>query len=240
MKKQLLIVCTILINAFVFGQPAKQEALLPLTVDSFAAKINRQVKPQIIDARKPEEFAINHINGAVNVDQFAGNYAGQLTQFDKQQPVFIYAIQNYRPGILAKELRELGYKEVYELKAGIANWIGGGNPYYSSVKNNISLADYRKNITTNKLVLVDIGTKYCGTCVKVKQLVDSLKQGNDLSYKIEEIDLYYNPELVAGLKEIEAVPTVLLYKDGKVIWKRTGLSFTKNELETAIAKAKQP
>jgi len=29
-----------------------------------------------------------------------------------------------------------------------------------------------------------------------------------------------------------------LYKDGKIIWKRTGLSFTKTEIEGEIAKAK--
>ena len=226
------------ITSTAYAQKQNNDLHEPLTADAFAAKIKKEAAPQIIDARKPEEFAINHINGAVNIDQFAGNYSAQLQQFDKAKPVFIYAIQNYRPGIIAKELRQLGYKEVYELKSGIANWIGAGYPYFSSVKNIVSLADYNKTIAGNRLVLVDIGTKYCGTCVKVKQVVDSLKQSNDAAYRIEEIDLYHNPELVAGLKEIQAVPTVLLYKNGKVIWKRTGLSFTKTDIEAAIEKAK--
>lgn len=239
MKKYIGLLLISLMTAFAtYAQGQINESHKPLTADAFAAKIKSQSAPQIIDARKPEEFAINHINGAVNIDQFAGNYSAQLQQFDKDKPVFIYAIQNYRPGILARELRQLGYKEVYELKSGIANWIGAGHPYFSSVKNIVSLADYNKTIAGNRLVLVDIGTKYCGTCVKVKQVVDSLKQSNDAAYKIEEIDLYHNPELVAGLKEVQAVPTVLLYKDGKVIWKRTGLSFTKAAIESEIEKAK--
>ena len=239
MKKQLLSgIAALVINGFLFGQSTKQELLPALSVDSFAAKIERQERPQIIDARRQEEFIVNHIKDAVNIDQFAGDYLTQLKQFNQQQPVFIYAIQNYRPGILAKELLELGYKEVYILQSGIASWIGAGHPYYSAMKNIVSLAEYNAVLKANKLVLVDIGTKYCGTCVKVKQVIDSLRQDKDGAFTIEEIDLYHNPELVAGLKEIHAVPTVLVYKEGKVIWKRTGLSFTKNDIETVLSNAK--
>src|SRR5450432_3403213 len=105
MKQQLfLAIITLLVTGSVFGQSEKKEALPPLTVDSFAAKIYRQSGPQIIDARTREEFVINHINDAVNIDQFAGNYLTDLQKFDKGKPIFIYAIQNYRPGILAREL----------------------------------------------------------------------------------------------------------------------------------------
>jgi len=208
----------------------------PLSVDSFAARISRQSKPQIIDVRTPEEFVINHINGAINVDLKAANYLDGLKQFDKKQPVFIYAIQNYRPGLLAKELRENGYTEVYELKSGIANWIGSGRPYYSSIKNVLSFSEYKKIIAGNKVVLVDIGTKYCGACVKVKLIVDSLKSESNNSYEIVQLELYNNPQLAADLKEIQAVPTVILYKDGKIAWKKTGLSFTKEEITAEIAK----
>jgi thiol-disulfide isomerase/thioredoxin len=110
--------------------------------------------------------------------------------------------------------------------------------YYSSVKNAVSLADYKKIIADNKLVLVDIGTKYCGACVKVKQIVDSLKTESNNSYEIVQLELYNNPQLAAELKEIEAVPTLILYKNGRIAWKKTGLTFTKEEISAEIAKAK--
>jgi rhodanese-related sulfurtransferase/glutaredoxin-related protein len=222
----------------VFAQQDITTAHPPLAADSFSAKINRQVNPQIIDVRTPEEFVINHINGAINIDLKAANYVDGLNQLDKNKPVFIYAIQNYRPGLLAKELREKGYTEVYELKSGIANWIGSGYPYFSGVKNVISIADYKKIIADNKLVLVDIGTKYCGACVKVKLIVDSLKAESNNAYETVQIELYNNPQLAADLKEIKSVPTVLLYKEGKLVWKKNGLTFTKEELSAEIAKLK--
>lgn len=231
-------ILTLLIATPGFSQSESSTTFPPLSVDSFAAKISRQPKPQIIDVRTPEEFIINHINGAINIDLKAASYLDSVKQFDKKKPVFIYAIQNYRPGLLAKELRENGYTEVYELKSGIANWIGSGHPYYTSIKNVVSYADYKKIIASNKVVLVDIGTKYCGACVKVKMIVDSLKSESNNTYEIIQLELYNNPQLAADLKEIEAVPTVILYKDGHIVWKKTGLTFTKDEISAEVAKVK--
>ncbi|HMG82003.1 MAG TPA: rhodanese-like domain-containing protein [Ferruginibacter sp.] len=219
-----------LTTAFAQGNPNL------ISVDSFAAKINRQQAPQIIDVRTPEEFTINHISGASYLNLKDANHLDSLKNLDKSKPVFIYAIQNSRPDILAQELLANGYKEVYELKGGIAAWIGGGNAYYTSVKNNLSVADYNKTLNDNKIVLVEIGTKYCGLCAKAKVIVDSLQ--NDGSYKLLQLELYNNPQLVAQLGEVPSVPTILLYKDGQIVWKRSGLTFDKNDINTAIAKAK--
>jgi rhodanese-related sulfurtransferase/glutaredoxin-related protein len=207
-----------------------------ISVDSFAAKINRQPAPQIIDVRTPEEFTINHINGAIYLNLKDANHLDSLKNLDKSKPIFIYAIQNSRPDILAAELHANGYNDVYELKGGIAAWIGSGNAYYTSVKNNLSVADYNKTLTDNKIVLVEIGTKYCGLCAKAKVIIDSLQ--NDGSYKLVQLELYNNPQLVAQLGEVPSVPTILLYKDGQIVWKRSGLTFDKNDINTEIAKAK--
>src|SRR5450432_881264 len=221
-----------------FAQTAKNNPGL-IEVDSFAAKINRQLNPQIIDVRTSEEFKINHIKGAIAINLKGDNYLDGLKQFDKVKPVFIYAIQNSRPDLLAQELYKTGYTKVFELKGGIAARIGNGYPYFSSVNSNISDTDYNKIITENKIVLVEIGTKYCGVCVKAKHIIDSLQNGVNSSYKIIELELYNNSQLVAGLKEVSAVPTLLLYKEGKINWKRTGLDFNKNDIEKQIAKAQQ-
>ena len=236
-------VCTlafILLTSFttIFAQASKNNPAL-IKVDSFAARINREVKPQIIDVRTPEEFKTNHINRAVAVNLKEADYLDKLKQFDKAKPVFIYAIQNFRPDVLAKELHEVGYTKVYELKGGIAAWIGKGYPYYSSRQSNISKTDYNKIINDNKIVLVEIGTKYCSLCLRAKRIVDSLQNDGNVSYKTLELELYNNPQLVAGLNEVSAVPTLLLYKAGKITWKRTGLDFNKEDIERQIEKAEQ-
>jgi thiol-disulfide isomerase/thioredoxin len=126
---------------------------------------------------------------------------------------------------------------VFELKGGIAAWIGKGYPYYSKSIGTISLPDYQKLIASNKIVLVEIGTKYCGLCAKAKRMVDSLQSSAFPAYKTIELELYDNTRLVADLQQVTAVPTLLLYKDGKIIWKRTGLDFDKKDIEAQVDKA---
>jgi rhodanese-related sulfurtransferase len=220
------------------GISRAQDRHEPLPVDSFAAKISREAAPQIVDVRTPEEFDVNHLNGAISIDMREPAHLQGLDPFDKKKPVFIYAIQNKRSGILAEELRNNGFEKVYELKSGIASWIGAGYPYYSTAKDGLTLSDYKKDVGSKGLVLVDIGTKYCGLCRQVKGMIDSLKSEHDPAYRVVEIDLYNSPQLVAELNQVQAVPTVLLYKDGKIVWKRTGLSFSKTDIGDEIAKVK--
>jgi rhodanese-related sulfurtransferase len=234
MKKTIIITAISILSLSAFAQKQNPDVI---SVDVFAAKINSQPAPQIIDVRTPQEFSINHIEGATYINLKDDNHLDGLKSFNKTKPVFIYAIQNSRPDQLAQELHANGYTEVYELKGGIASWIGSGNKYYTSVKDNISLTDYKKTLADNKIVLVEIGTKYCGLCAKAKVIVDSLQEDHNSSYKVVQLELYNNPQLVSELGEVPSVPTILLYKDGQVIWKRSGLTFDKKDLNTEIAKA---
>jgi thiol-disulfide isomerase/thioredoxin len=139
---------------------------------------------------------------------------------------------------LAKELKSKGFSEVYNLEGGIANWVGSRRPYYTSAAKGLSLAEYRKIVSSNKLVLVDIGSQYCGACKKVKPVLDSLRNENGDAVKILEIDLEESPQLIGELKTVTSFPYLILYKQGEIVLKKTGIKELKNELDTAIAKAR--
>ena len=51
----------------IIGFSQTQSTTIP--VESFYSKIKEQKNAQVIDARGPEEFALNHIHGAVNFNQ---------------------------------------------------------------------------------------------------------------------------------------------------------------------------
>lgn len=86
----------------------------------------------MIDARSAEEYALNHAKGAVNINPGAANADEAINALQKDQPVFIYSIGTGRSGQLARDLRKKGFREVYELKGGIANWVGGGEKYFTT------------------------------------------------------------------------------------------------------------
>jgi rhodanese-related sulfurtransferase len=214
---------------------AQQKASNTVSLDVFYAKIQSEKKPQIIDARGPEEFALNHINGAKNFNLESKDYAKRIAALDKTRPVFTYSIGAGRSVWLADELLKNGFKEAYSLEGGIANWIGNGKPFYSNSKSKLTLVEYNKIISENNDVLVDIGSVYCGACKKVKPVLETIRAQYGANLKIVEIDLEDSPQVIADLKTVKVFPTLILYKKGKIIFKKEGLGDLKNDVDVALA-----
>jgi rhodanese-related sulfurtransferase/glutaredoxin-related protein len=214
---------------------AQSKNTFTLPLDAFSAKIKEQEKPQIIDARSAEEFAINHINGAVNFNLESANYAKAVAQLDKSKPVFIYSIRAGRSGQLANELLKNGFSVVHDLEGGIGAWIGGGKPYYFNSKSKLTTAEYQKIVADNKTVLVDIGSQYCGSCKKVKPILETIRTQYGENVKIVEIDLEDNPKIIAELKTVKSFPTLILYQNGKIVFKKDGSADLKKDVDLALA-----
>ncbi|PTT04012.1 sulfurtransferase [Flavobacterium sp. HMWF030] len=206
-----------------------------VTLDVFYSKIKSEKNPQIIDARGPEEFVLNHINGAVNFNLESKDYDQQIAKLDKTKPVFTYSIGAGRSVWLADDLLKKGFKEAYSLEGGIANWIGNGKPFYANSKSKLTLTEYKKIISENKDVLVDIGSKYCAPCKKVKPILETIKAQYGEHLKIVEIELEDSPQVIADLKTVKVFPTLILYKDGKIVFKKEGLTDLKNDVDVALA-----
>jgi thiol-disulfide isomerase/thioredoxin len=206
-----------------------------VSLEVYSAKIQAEKNPQIIDARGPEEFALNHINGAVNFNLESKDYAAQIAKLDKTRPVFTYSIGAGRSVWLADDLLKKGFKEAYSLEGGIANWIGNGKPFYSNSRSQLTLAEYNKVIADNKTVLVDIGSKYCGACKKVKPVLETIKAQYGENLKIVEIELETSPQVIADLKTVKVFPTLILYQNGKIVFKKDGLGDLKNDVDVALA-----
>ncbi|TDP02062.1 thioredoxin domain-containing protein [Flavobacterium sp. 245] len=206
-----------------------------VSLDVFYSKIQAEKNPQIIDARGAEEFALNHLLGAVNFNLESKDYAQQIAKLDKSKPVFTYSIGAGRSVWLADDLLKKGFKQAYSLEGGIANWIGSGKPFFANSKSKLSLAEYNKIISDNKTVLVDIGSVYCGACKKVKPVLETIKAQYGSNLKIVEIDLEDNTQVIADLKTIKVFPTLILYQNGKIILKKEGFENLKNDVDLALA-----
>ncbi|WP_089352544.1 thioredoxin domain-containing protein [Flavobacterium sp. ov086] len=214
---------------------AQNEKSNTVSLEVFYTKIQSQKNPQIIDARGPEEFALNHIIGSINFNSQSADYNKQIAKLDQSKPVFIYSIGAGRSVQLEKELLKIGFSEAYTLEGGIANWIGGGKPFFANSKSKLNLAEYKKIISENNDVLVDIGSKYCGACKKVKPVLETIKAQYGDNLKIVEIDLEDNPQVIADLKTVKVFPTLILYKKGKIAFKKDGLGDLKNDVDVALA-----
>ena len=208
-----------------------------LSVDSFEAKLNGLNDAQIIDTRLPEEYAINHLVNAININALQNDYQNQINKLDKTKPVFTYAIGNGRSAELAKELIAKGFSQVYVLNGGIGGWIGNGKPIWTSSKDNFTLSDFKNIIASNKLVLLDLHTRYCPGCRKVQPIVDSVSKEYRTALKIVKVDVYDNPK-IAGNFKVNAIPTLIIYNNGNIIWQHTGTDVKTADVDAVLAAVK--
>ncbi|MDR2680126.1 MAG: hypothetical protein LBC47_04875, partial [Tannerella sp.] len=195
-----------------------------LTVKEFAGILEKTEHPQIIDARSPEEFARNRIKGAINIRVTDSlDIETVVRKLNPNVPVFTYSINSGRGEILAAKLREAGMKEVYALPGGLANWVGSGYPLETSIADDSALTggQFRQIVESGKWVLVDFGSSYCGGCRRLIPVLDALKKEYPETLKIVKIELDENPEIIREQK-IEALPTLVLFKQGKPVWKHKG------------------
>lgn len=190
---------------------------------------------QILDARTSEEFAQNHLAGAINIDPASASHEKYIAALSKEKPTFVYSIANGRSVALAKKLRERGFREVIVLPGGIANWIGSGYPIVNHAKKGVSLslAQFQTLTASSDFVLVDFGSKYCGACKKLVPVLDTLEKKAGFSAKIVRIEAYDQTALLKELK-INQLPTLVLYHHKKEIWKKAGQP-TSAEIEAAVA-----
>ena len=71
------------------------------------------------------------------------------------------------------------------------------------------------------LVLVDFSAVWCGPCRMVAPLVAQLAQEKEGALKVYTVDVDQCPD-VAGCYGVSAVPTLILFQDGKAIRRTTG------------------
>jgi len=87
-------------------------------------------------------------------------------------------------------------------------------------------------IKGNTPVLVDFFAEWCGPCKMMKPILEDLRQRMGDDVRILKIDVDKNPS-VAGTFQIQGVPTLMLFKQGQVLWRQSGV-VSAGQLEQVI------
>ena len=202
-----------------------------LSATEFATKIKSLKSVEIIDVRTPDEFSKGHLQNAKNFDWNGDNFEQQIAALDRSKPVMVYCLSGGRSSSAAAKMRSEGFKEVYELDGGIMKWRAANLPETTdnaSVSKGMSQQQFNDLLKTDKLVLIDFYADWCAPCKKMKPSLDEISTEMKDKIIVVRINADDNQALCKSL-QIDALPTLQLYKNEKLIWANTGF-LEKNEI----------
>ena len=178
---------------------------------------------QILDVRTAGEFNAGHIQNALQANWNDNKEFEERTKhLDKNQTVYVYCQAGGRSAAAQSYLIEKGYK-VINLEGGMSNWKMNGLPVEgASNTTQMLVSDYDKVIASNQLVLVDIGATWCPPCRKMQPLVDKIKQQQAGKLYFLAVDGGIDMDVMKHV-QFEALPTFILYKNGKEVWRKQGI-----------------
>jgi len=82
----------------------------------------------ILDVRTPEEFLGEYIENPINLDYYSDTFRDDLDKLDKNKTYLIYCRSGRRSENALNIMKELDFKEVYNMLGGITKWKSEGLP----------------------------------------------------------------------------------------------------------------
>jgi thioredoxin 1 len=77
-------------------------------------------------------------------------------------------------------------------------------------------------VNSEKLTFVDFSAEWCGPCKTMAPILQDLKSRVGDKVRIIKIDIDRNPQAAAAY-QVQSVPTLVLFKNGNVLWRQSGV-----------------
>jgi len=84
---------------------------------------------------------------------------------------------------------------------------------------------FNEIINTNDLVLVDFYADWCGPCKMMSPILQEVKATLQEAVKIIKINVDQHQDLASHFM-VRGVPTLMLFKEGKMLWRQSGVLST--------------
>lgn len=84
------------------------------------------------------------------------------------------------------------------------------------------MSDFSEIINSDKPTLVDFYANWCVPCEMMTPIIDQTKVELGDKANVLKVDVDNNAE-VARKYQIRSIPTLLIFKEGEVVWRQSGV-----------------
>ncbi len=99
------------------------------------------------------------------------------------------------------------------------------------------MSNFDTIINSEKPVLIDFFATWCGPCKMLGPILKEVKDNLGDRISIIKIDVDKNQQ-IASKYQVRGVPTMILYQQGKQLWRQSGV-LTKDEIIKVILEKSQ-
>jgi len=102
-------------------------------------------------------------------------------------------------------------------------------------KNIEKMSNFNQIIKSEKPVLVDFFATWCGPCQMLAPILKQVKDSLGDRVSIIKIDVDKN-QLIASQYQVRGVPTMILFQNGKQLWRQSGVVSKEDLIKTIVEK----
>ena len=190
--------------------------------EEFQRSINES-KALVLDVRTSDEFALGHIEDAININLYHPNFDSDVSKLGKDMTIHLYCQSGNRSAIAAEKLRSKGY-DVVELDGGLRAWKKAGLPLQGvpdKIETRFTMESYNAFIAEHDLIIVDFFADWCGPCRAMAPHIAKVKKIHGESLTIMKVDTDES-QSVAQHFNITGIPQIKVYHKGKEVYSQVG------------------
>ena len=216
-----------LLSLFLFANSVNAQSVLHVNAKEFKRLLVSD-NSILLDVRTPEETASGLLGNASAINFYDSDFERKLSLIQKDKTVFVYCRSGGRSLKAAEKLIELGQAKVYNLKGGLGAWQAEGFSVSQALATkdlaikSLTIPAFNTIVSTNEMVLADFHTQWCVPCKKLVPIITELEIEFGDSISFLRIDIDESKDLSVEY-DIVAVPTLVLFKNGEIVWRNTGL-----------------
>ena len=102
--------------------------------------------------------------------------------------------------------------------------------------NTVKMSNFNSIIQSEKPVLIDFFATWCGPCKMLSPILKEVKDSLGDRVSIIKIDVDKNQQ-IASQYQVRGVPTMILFQNGKQLWRQSGVLTKEEIIKTIIEKS---